>query len=293
MLRPLSMVPRYDRLSRARRALPMAALPLVCTRRCRYANASSAGDVAIVRSIRKLTTSLHAWLGRLSHHEILLLVALVLLAGATWLFVEIADEVLEGETASLDRRILLAMRDRNDPNQPWGPPWVQETARDFTAIGGVAVTACMTLAVIGGLLMQRKVHAAVLVGVAIGGGGLLSTLLKSMFDRPRPDLVPHGSYVYTTSFPSGHSMLSAITFLTLGALLARVEGGRRMKVYLLSIACSLTFLVGLSRVYLGVHWPTDVLAGWTAGGAWATACWIIARHLQQRGQVETDHAPTA
>ena len=231
-----------------------------------------------------------AWtlLRRLATHETILLVALVVLAGGAWLFVELADEVREGETAAIDRAILLWMRDRDDPNQTLGPPWLNEIARDFTAMGGVAIIAFLTAATIGALLMQGKSHAAVLVAVAVGGGVLWSLVLKSGFSRPRPDLVPHGSWVSTASFPSGHSMISAATYLTLGALLARVEGGRRTKAYFVGLACVLTFLVGLSRVYLGVHWPTDVLAGWTAGGAWALICWIVARYLQRRGQVETD-----
>jgi undecaprenyl-diphosphatase len=144
----------------------------------------------------------------------------------------------------------------------------------------------MTFAAVGYLLLARKHYAAVAVFVAVAGGLVLSTLLKLGFDRPRPDLVPHGSLVYTTSFPSGHSMMAAVTYLTLGALLARVEGSIRIKIYLLSVAVILTVLVGVSRVYLGVHWPTDVAAGWTVGAAWALLCSLVMRRLQRRGQVE-------
>jgi undecaprenyl-diphosphatase len=117
---------------------------------------------------------------------------------------------------------------------------------------------------------------------------LLSTVLKEVIDRPRPDLVPHGQHVYTKSFPSGHSMLSAVTYLTLGALLARLQKRRSLKLYALALAIFLSLAIGVSRVYLGVHWPTDVLAGWSAGAAWAVLCWVIARVLQQRGQVEQE-----
>jgi undecaprenyl-diphosphatase len=121
---------------------------------------------------------------------------------------------------------------------------------------------------------------------AIGGGLLLSTGLKLAFHRPRPDLVPYGANVSNTSFPSGHSMLSAVTYLTLGALLARSQPRKRLKAYFLLVAAFLSFLVGLSRIYLGVHWPTDVLAGWTAGAVWAILCWLAARWLQVHQSIE-------
>ena len=209
-----------------------------------------------------------------------------MLGAALWLFIEIAGEVLEGETSAWDRRLLLALRNAADPAMPWGPPWVQEMARDFTALGGVAVLTLMTFAVMGYLLLARKRHAAVAVFVAVAGGLILSTLLKLGFDRARPDLVPHGSLVATASFPSGHSMMAAVTYLTLGALLARVEASIRIKFYLLSIAVFLTMLVGVSRVYLGVHWPTDVAAGWAVGAAWALFCSLVMRRLQRGGKVE-------
>jgi undecaprenyl-diphosphatase len=159
-------------------------------------------------------------------------------------------------------------------------------ARDFTALGGVAVLSLMTFSVIGYLLLARKRYAAAAVFVAVTGGLILSTLLKLGFDRARPDIVPHASLVYTASFPSGHSMMAAVTYLTLGALLARVEASIRIKIYLLSVAVFLTVLVGVSRVYLGVHWPTDVAAGWTVGAAWALLCSLVMRGLQRRGKVE-------
>jgi membrane-associated phospholipid phosphatase len=166
-------------------------------------------------------------------------------------------EVLAGDTHAADEAILLALRAPGDPADPLGPGWVEELGRDFTALGGVGILVSMSLAVVGYLLIQRKRHAALLVVVAVAGGLLISTLLKQGFDRPRPDLVPHGSIVYTASFPSGHSMLSAAVYLTLGALLARVHAGLALKAYFLLVAAGLTFLVGVSRVYLGVHWPTD------------------------------------
>ncbi|MEW4527410.1 phosphatase PAP2 family protein [Maioricimonas sp. JC845] len=224
-----------------------------------------------------------SWLGR---HELSTLVGFVLIAAGVWGFVELADEVLEGDTQSLDRAVLLAMRSNDDVTDPIGPKWVEELGRDFTALGGVGVLTMITIAVTGYLGLQRKGRAALVVVVAVVGGLVVSQMLKWQFARPRPDLVPHDSYVYTSSFPSGHAMMSAATYLTLGALLARVHADRRLKAYFLILAALLTLCVGTSRVYLGVHWPTDVLAGWTLGSCWAILCWLIARRLQRHGEME-------
>jgi undecaprenyl-diphosphatase len=215
---------------------------------------------------------------------ILLLIAL-LLAG-TWALVEVVDEVREGDTRAFDEALLLGMRNPADLADPVGPRWLEEMMRDFTGLGGVGVLALLTLSTIAYLLLMERRRAALLVIVAVGGGMLLSSLFKAGFDRPRPDLVPHHSHVYTASFPSGHSMMSAVTYLTLGALLARTHARRRVKLFFLSAAVTVTLLIGVSRVYLGVHWPTDVLAGWTTGAVWAILCWLAALWFQQRGTVE-------
>ena len=216
-----------------------------------------------------------------------MLATLALAAAAIWAFAELADDVLEGETHVFDEWVLLALRSATDASDPLGPRWLEELMRDITALGSTGVLTFITLAVAGFLALDRKSHAALFVLVAVGGGMLLSTALKLGFDRPRPDLVPHGSIVYTASFPSGHSMLAAVVYLTLGALLARVQPRLVLKLYLLGLAILLTMAVGASRVYLGVHWPTDVLAGWAVGAAWALFCWAAALWLQRRGQVES------
>ncbi len=203
-----------------------------------------------------------------------------------WAFIEIAGDVMEGDTAALDRAALLALRDAADPADPLGPHWLEEAMRDLTGLGGHAVLTIVTLSAVAYLLLAGKRHAALLVVVAVGGGMLLSHGLKLGFERPRPDLVPHGMRVYTASFPSGHAMLSAVVYLTLGALLTRVERRRHIRAFLLGTAILVTVLVGLSRIYLGVHWPSDVLAGWCGGAAWASLCWFIALQLQRRGEVE-------
>ena len=214
------------------------------------------------------------------------IVGLAAAAFAVWLFVELADEVVEGETRRFDEAVLLAFREDADRDDPRGPVWVEEIARDVTGLGGTAVLTLLTLAVTGFFLLQRKWHLAIYVAAAVATGTILSHLMKAGFDRPRPDLVAHGQHVYTASFPSGHSMVSAIVFLTLGALLAGTLKKRAERTYVMVLAVLLALMVGLSRVYLGVHWPTDVLGGWAVGTGWALACWAISRHLRKRGQIE-------
>jgi undecaprenyl-diphosphatase len=150
----------------------------------------------------------------------------------------------------------------------------------------VTTLTLLTAFVTGYLLLDGRRRMALFVCGSVVSGLILSNVLKAFFHRPRPDLVPFGSYVSTSSFPSGHSMLSAVTYLTLGALLARSHRRTRVRAFLLLFAGFVSFLVGLSRVYLGVHWPTDVLAGWTAGASWALLCWLVARRLQVHQAIE-------
>jgi undecaprenyl-diphosphatase len=194
--------------------------------------------------------------------------------------------VRDARDLRLDRAILLSLRNPTDLADPIGPEWFEEMARDLTALGGFTVLTLLTAAVAGFLAMTGLTHAAVLVVAAVGGGTVISTVLKALFDRARPDLVPHATEVFTASFPSGHAMMSAVTYLTLAALVARVERGRAIKAFALGLGIGLTLLVGASRVYLGVHWPSDVLAGWCVGASWAILVWLVARWLQRRGQVE-------
>lgn len=236
---------------------------------------------------RPKTAKLLQWRDR---YELGILATVFLLAGGAWAFIELAEEVMQGDTHAFDMLVLLALRNPADFSDPVGPKWVEELGRDITALGGMAVLMLLTFAVIGFLLLDHKRRTALLVAVAVGSGIFLSLLLKQGFDRPRPDLVPHESYAYTASFPSGHAMLSAVTYLTLAALLCRVQKRLRIKLYLLTLATLLTVLVGISRIYMGVHWPTDVLAGWTAGALWTLVCWQFGRWLQHRGRIEPEGA---
>jgi undecaprenyl-diphosphatase len=218
--------------------------------------------------------------------ELGVLVALAVVAGALWLFAGLAAKVAEGEGWAYDRQLLLALRNPADPADPIGPRWLEEVARDVTALGGATVLVLATLAAAGFLAMAGKRRTAGFLLLAGGGGWVVSNLLKWGIDRARPDLVPHGAVVYTASFPSGHAMMAAATWLTLAALIARASPRRRVKALVLALAVAITLMVGVSRVYLGVHWPSDVAAGWALGAAWAILSWLVMRRLQRRGRVE-------
>jgi undecaprenyl-diphosphatase len=222
-----------------------------------------------------------------------LVVLLLTLAGVVgvWAFFILANEVEGGETRQFDERVIRAFRTVEDPGQPVGPIWLEGAVRDVTSLGSPIVLALVMLAVAGFVVLRRQYHAFwFLLGAGVGAGAL-GWLLKRWFARPRPELVPHLVRVDSGSFPSGHSLLSAAIYLTLGALLARLVKPMRFKIYIICVALVFSMLVGVSRVYLGVHYPTDVLGGWTVGLLWAIGCWLVARFLQRRGAVE--RAPEA
>jgi undecaprenyl-diphosphatase len=203
-----------------------------------------------------------------------------------WAFVAVADAVTEQRTQTVDERLMRLLREPDDLATPIGPAWLVEPMRDLTSLGSAPVLVLFVLAVVGFLVVRGQHHALPLVLAATVGGELLNLLLKGFFDRPRPEAVLHLAPATSSSFPSGHAMESAVIYFTLAALLARLVEPRRLKLYFLGLAALLSFLVGVSRVYLGVHYPSDVLAGWSAGLAWAVLCWTVASRLQRRGAVE-------
>lgn len=229
-------------------------------------NGREAHATGVAEQFRRLIR----WIGA---HEIGTVLVLLVAAGGTFLFAKVASEISEGDAQSFDRSVLLATRTPTDLSVPIGPGWVGEVARDLTALGSAVVLTLLTLSVVGYLLLLGKRRPALFLTAAVLGALLLSVLLKDFFARPRPEIVPHLSLVFSASFPSGHSMLSTAVYLTLGAMLARLQSSLLVKAYIQLWALLLAALVGLSRVYLGVHWPTDVLAGWAAGAAWAALCW--------------------
>ncbi len=224
------------------------------------------------------------WLGG---HERGVLVGGFTAAAGAWLFLMFGRLAASGRTLAIDDRILLALRTPGDLRRPIGPTWVADVARDITALGSTDLLWLSTMAVAGFLALDRRYRAMIFVLVAVISGWALSFALKDLFRRSRPTVVPHLMPAYFSSFPSGHSMMAAVVYFTLGSLLASLVARRRLKFYFLAMAGLLSGLVGVSRVVLGVHYPTDVIAGWSVGLAWAALCSTVERRLARRGTIES------
>ena len=214
----------------------------------------------------------------LSRRDALVLAGMFTVVLGTALFFAFANEVLEGDTQKFDERMVSALRDPADLSRGRGPDWFSGMVRDITALGSIAVVGLLALVVLGFAALRRNLRLTLLMLGAAGGGFLLNNVLKELIDRPRPAL-PHVAALRSRSFPSGHAMVSASVYLSLAAVLATREKRRLAKAYILGVGLLLTLLVGLSRVYLGYHYPTDVLAGWLAGLIWAVLFALITRAM--------------
>lgn len=222
-------------------------------------------------------------LDRWAPAESRVLAAALGIVASLWLFVVLASLVVSGHAQTFDERILLALRRPGDLAHPIGPRWVHQVAVEVTALGSVPVMAAIVLAVCGWMALAGRRAFIGLVLASSCGAGLLNTVLKSTFGRPRPSVVPQLAMVDSASFPSGHAMIAAAVYLTLGAMLARTTTRRALRLYYLAVALAVSGMVAFSRVYLGVHYPSDVLAGMAAGGLWALVCDVAGWRLQREG----------
>jgi undecaprenyl-diphosphatase len=196
--------------------------------------------------------------------------------------VHLADELIEGEGFSFDTRLLLALRVPGHPQTPIGPSWLLQSAVDISALGGYTLMWLFGVAGLAWLLMLHKRAEAAGIAASLIGSSVIDGWLKHLIARPRPELVPHLVQVTNASFPSGHAMVSSAVYLTLALMLAEgveIDGwrGRAARVAVVAFFSALAVLIGMSRVYLGVHWPSDVLAGWCFGTAWALVVWTVDR----------------
>ncbi|MGN7997813.1 phosphatase PAP2 family protein [Sphingomonas sp. 22176] len=183
---------------------------------------------------------------------------------------------------AFDPELLLALRRPEDLATPIGPAWLLQSAIDISALGGFTVLCLAGVATLIFLLAFGKRAEALLLGGSLIGASSINGLLKIFLNRPRPEVVPHLAHVSSASFPSGHAMTSAAVYLTLGVMVAQTQDSRWARAYLLGMAVLLVLLIGCSRVFLGVHWPSDVLAGWCFGAIWALCMFALNARLHRR-----------
>jgi undecaprenyl-diphosphatase len=190
-------------------------------------------------------------------------------------FATTASAVLADGPPAIDLGLLLSLRLPGQPDHLVGPRWLRIAAMDFTALGSTPVLGLLSILVVVMMGMRRRWREAALAAFGMVGGVWISQMLKHGFLRDRPDAVYRAVEAHNSSFPSGHTLLATAVFLTLAMLVARVTADRATRVFALTVAVLGAVLVGLSRIYLGVHWATDVIAGWSAGLVWAAFCGLL------------------
>jgi len=204
-----------------------------------------------------------------------LVLALVFLTAFIWGLVVLTREVKLGHTQKTDEQIMIALRSPEHVDDPLGGLWVEHLARDLTSLGSTYVIILVTLATGGFLAFNNHRRSAVLLLTATASGMVVYYVFKQAIGRPRPELVSHLVHSETPSYPSGHAMLAGLLFFGLALIAGKELASIRLKLYLICVAVLLALAVGASRIYLGVHWATDVLAGWLAGFGWALLWWLI------------------
>lgn len=217
---------------------------------------------------------------RLQQAPILSIVLAALVGAGLYAFLAIADEVSENEIEQIDNYLFMLFRSPQDPSTPLGPEWLREAMIEITSLGGYPLLVIIVALVIGFLMISRLFGPALFVFLSIVSGTAVGQLLKVLYDRPRPDLVEHLVTTHTASFPSGHATMSAVVYLTLAALIVQFVERTNVRVYVMTMAVLLTLAIGISRIYLGVHWPSDVAAGWALGVAWASLSVLVVRLLE-------------
>ena len=213
---------------------------------------------------------------------VLVLVGATLALAGTWLFGEIADKVLSGATQQFDDAVLTWLGTLHRP-------WLDTVALEVTSLGNGTVVFVIAGVAALFLWLTRHRYSSVLLLAASAGGIVVSLVLKGFFQRPRPQVIEWGTQVVTSSFPSGHATTSAVVYATVAYLAARLQRRRWTRVVTLVAATIFILAIALSRLYLGVHYPTDVAAGMVAGLAWAGFCMAVLEAVQR---FILRHAPT-
>ncbi|AQR60352.1 phosphoesterase [Brevundimonas sp. LM2] len=219
---------------------------------------------------------------RIARTEFIALSALLVIGLGVSIFADLAEDMREGDGHAFDQWVLTSLRQGGDPSDAWGPWWLSTAANDLTALGGISVLGLFATIAVIFLVIQRKRLSAVLLVLGLLGGVALSEGLKAKFERARPPEAFQAVETINASFPSGHALLSTVFYLSLAVMLARAFPSRRLKAYVIGAGVLIAVLVGLTRIYLGAHWATDVFAGWSVGAAWAMALWLVSYAVERR-----------
>ncbi len=209
--------------------------------------------------------------------EARLLLGVAIIATGIWQIMALGGEAVEGETGAFDKRIMLALRVHGQAHVAIGPPWLGEALRDVSALGGTTIVVLATLMAVAALVFHRSPRRALILAGVVVAAQLADEVFKAHYGRSRPDYALPGMVVYAQSYPSGHSTASAALWFSLAIVAASFERHAAAKAFWFILSFLVVAAVGLSRVYLGVHWPTDVLAGWMLGACFALAGWILWR----------------
>lgn len=223
---------------------------------------------------------------RVARAEVAAVIALLIIALGVFVFVRLADNLPQIDGEGFDWLVLGAVRPiAGDPSMPWGPWWLHEAAMDISSLGGISVLGLFALIALGFLLMSAKRLSALLLVVGLAGGVFLSEGLKAVFDRARPPQAYQVVDTLNASFPSGHALLSTVFYLSVGVMMTRAFPRRRFKAYAIGVGIVIALLIGLTRIYLGAHWASDVFGGWSVGAAWAMLLWLVAYAAERRQRV--------
>ncbi len=202
--------------------------------------------------------------------------AWVMLAASLAIFLILSLTAPGGAFEAAEREFLLSLRNGDDPALLNGPGWLLYFVQNITALGGWPVLTVFSLALAGALMVQKQWSFLLVLLAVVIGETIITGVLKGFFDRTRPDFLPHLISASSKSFPSGHSASAAAVYFTFGLAIANVVKQRAIRRYALGASLVIVFLIGASRVFLGVHYPSDVIAGWCVGAAWASAVWLAA-----------------
>ncbi len=205
--------------------------------------------------------------------------AVFILIGASLLFVLIAAAVSTEVFAQLDNDVLIFLRNAENLAQPRGPAWLEHFTQELTALGGWPLLTMLSVTLTVFFVLRGQWDFAIILPAVALGEMVMVSQMKLAFARLRPDAVPHLVEATSNSFPSGHAASAAAIYLTLGLMLANISTSKSMRLYAFITPVTLAVMIGLSRIYLGVHYPSDVFAGWCVGAAWASLIWIAAWKL--------------